>query len=912
MEQILEMLRSMGLEPTRENIRRIARMIPGYEQILEGTRDAADLTTGAARAAADFGGRAIGEMAENPARGYGNYLRGIGSGALSLARFLPGEGRAEQAMMRLAGQIAPDEGSAQGSLGRFAGDMVPDLLGADLPLVPGRMAEAEGGLGKGLELLAVLPFLPGGMGKRGSDFLQKLNREISEATAFDIGNGNGGATFSTRGQNLFGSDNYVVAVRDGDDMVVPARDGGVSDEDLYRFYERFADDLADDANNIGTWRRDATPEEIAELGLEEGDQVVVLDVSRTFPRTEEGRAAAMRLARRNNQDAIFDLNAGEEISARGPTETRTLRHYSDAVENPEVTELDPSFMGQGPASGRETGRNPSGSDRAYEGVHLYDSESRFYDRPEAALRNRPYRDFNVAELNYPTGDAGRIQRLRESGYDTDTPLYHGTTQEYDTPQAKEGEFWATESPFTAQGYAEDAAEGLRGIPQRLFTDEFGYQRAYGHQIRPMYGREIQPTGPEGFSGPLPGGRSGGAWRDPRGVVMTTDPDRHLIGMFDDVEPPPDLMAPPPPRGGTGPFTPPSSPPPPDLNAPVMGAPYVRPTDMTASDRTYGLFDPAAPRLEATGTVDPLYAERAAPRARTRPFFDALRRSRGLRNILDADVVRGLAQLDGRPWYELGGLRQFAEELGDPDLFRRWNIIGSAASAQNSVPNEMSLASIINWANRRGITDYEEAGDAFRRITGSDNLPLISQGHFDAAQTGLERGLLLPSSDGAIHYNAASWKTPSYFQARQGAGNAMATLDTHERRRIWQYVMANRNLRRLALNPETGFTAAQIRNAENTLPIRNLPDYQAVSEIYERGANRFGLPSAAAYQAPRWTGGGVLTGLESNPTRTYQELLADQVLHTARQRGMDTSPAGLRRLLGNVLRGEEMLLPGTLR
>lgn len=136
---------------------------------------------------------------------------------------------------------------------------------------------------------------------------------------------------------------------------------------------------------------------------------------------------------------------------------------------------------------------------------------------------------------------------------------------------------------------------------------------------------------------------------------------------------------------------------------------------------------------------------------------------------------------------------------------------------------------------------------------------------------------------------------------------LATIDTHERRRMWQQVMANENLRRLA---REHLTTAQWQEGlkEGLIPIRNRLDYETLSGIYERGANRFGFPTAAAYQAPRWTGGGVRTGLESNPTRTYQELLADQVRHTAGQRGMDTSPTGLRRLLGSVLRGDDLLLP----
>lgn len=547
MNPILEMLRAMGLEPTRENIRRVARLIPGYEHVLEGTRALGDLAVQGSEALADFAGRAGGELAQDPVRGYGNYVRGIGSGVAGLGRFLPGEGALERTLMGASGQLAPEEGSAQGALGRLVGEMAPDLVGADLPLVPGRMAEAEGAAGKGLELLAVLPFLPGGMGKRGSDFLRKLNRGVSEATAFD---------------------------------------------------------LADDANNT--------------------------------------------------------------------------------------------------------------------------------------------------------------------------------------------------------------------------------------------------------------------------------------------VPPPDLMA------------------------PTMGAPYIRPTGVQASDRTYGIFDPEAPRLEATRPSDPLYAAGATEAGgETRPLYEALVRSQRVQRLFDGDVTRGLLQLDGRPWYETGGLRAAAESEDD---FRRWNVLGSAASMQNSVPSELMLGSLMNWANRRGITDWEEAANAYRRIVGREELPfLISGDHFSKGQFGLENDLLLPTSANSphplgIHYNAPTWKTPSFYQARMGASDAMATIDTHERRRLWQIIQSDPRLRRLARESLTEKQYAKAME-EGLIPIRNQADYAALSQIYEQGAQRFGLPTASAYQAPRWTGGGVLTGLESNPTRTYQELLADQVLTTARAQGMDESPAGLRRLLGSVLRGEQVLWPG---
>lgn len=490
MNPLLEALRAMGLEPTRENIRRIANMIPGYERFADAaiaaSNAAVDVARAGSRAVADFGGRAVGEMAENPARGYGNFVRGMGSGALGLSRFLPGESRAEQALMRLSERIAPEQGSAQGQLGQFAGDLIPDLTGADIPLIPGRMAEAEGGW-KALELAAALPLLPGGMGRRGGEVVQRLNRALSDATA-----ANRGATYSTKGDDLFGSKNFVVAARSGDDMVVRAQpDGGVAPEDLDLFYEEFSEELADESNNVGTWRREAKPGE-EHLANEKGE-VVVLDVARTFPRTREGHRAAWELARTNGQDAIFDLEAGEEIFLKDPNtgapreytpwgqgddEILTFQHYSDAFRGsnpPEV--LSPSFAGQG-RGGRET-------QRKVQAVNLYE-EGR---RPESMFRNTPFREAQIR-----AGDLAR------------------------DPEQVEGFFQRARDELGLAGGPEvsDRAEqlmqeaGFRGWVQRNpGKPGFGFARVFDDvPLRPLHSVDVDPPSPgeSAFRGTVkPGG-----------------------------------------------------------------------------------------------------------------------------------------------------------------------------------------------------------------------------------------------------------------------------------------------------------------------------------------------------------------------------------------------------------------------
>lgn len=142
------------------------------------------------------------------------------------------------------------------------------------------------------------------------------NRAISEATSRNIpGSNTGGATFTLDGEDLLGTPNYAVAVRPGNDLTVPATaDGGVARGDLNRFRERFSDDLTDPDHHVGTWRRDATPVEVAEGLAGPNGQVVDLDVVRAVPKREEGaRWEAIRQGLQNEQKAIFDLENIEEI-----------------------------------------------------------------------------------------------------------------------------------------------------------------------------------------------------------------------------------------------------------------------------------------------------------------------------------------------------------------------------------------------------------------------------------------------------------------------------------------------------------------------------------------------------------------------------------------------------------------------
>jgi hypothetical protein len=124
-----------------------------------GTSNAiSDALMGASRGIAGFTRETAQEALTDPRKAYTDYVRGLIGGTLGLARFMPGETRIERALTGAAERVRPEETSRMSQIGAFAGEIVPDVTGADIPLVPGRMREAETGFGKTLEALALLPF----------------------------------------------------------------------------------------------------------------------------------------------------------------------------------------------------------------------------------------------------------------------------------------------------------------------------------------------------------------------------------------------------------------------------------------------------------------------------------------------------------------------------------------------------------------------------------------------------------------------------------------------------------------------------------------------------------------------------------------------------------------------------------
>lgn len=116
----------------------------------------------------------------------------------------------------------------------------------------------------------------------------------------------GGATLDPdTGESLYGQPRISVAVREGDDKVIPVSDDpGEIAAAMADFREEFAEELSKEGHHMGTWLRrnaDGSPKEL------------VLDVVRTPGNDPDGLSEAVRLGREADQDAVFDLGEGELV-----------------------------------------------------------------------------------------------------------------------------------------------------------------------------------------------------------------------------------------------------------------------------------------------------------------------------------------------------------------------------------------------------------------------------------------------------------------------------------------------------------------------------------------------------------------------------------------------------------------------
>lgn len=210
-------------------------------------------------------------------------------------------------------------------------------------------------------------------------------------------------------------------------------------------------------------------------------------------------------------------------------------------------------------------------------------------------------------------------------------------------------------------------------------------------------------------------------------------------------------------------------------------------------------------------------------------------------------------------------------------------------------------------------------------------------HMDNVQRGFARGLILPKD-----YTTGAWKLPEYESHRLGVGGlnplqsgVFPPLDTHEKTRLWQLALNAKNpdsrLVRDMLRQQyqdkglvyaekgTGGLVPRIRGKkrptgtyEMILPelTSTNDEYRTLGNLYLRGAQKMGLPTAGAFQAARWVGGGLETGLKSAPFGDLTQIIEDMLLYSAQRRGKPTSPQALQKYWKDVSAGKDYLVPFT--
>jgi hypothetical protein len=347
------------------------------------------------------------------------------------------------------------------------------------------------------------------------------------------------------------------------------------------------------------------------------------------------------------------------------------------------------------------------------------------------------------------------------------------------------------------------------------------------------------------------------------------------------------------------------------------------------------FDRAAPKIAGTHPTAP---ELVIPQPRTdrttlSPLVEAIQKDpASMQQHVAGRAANARANPEyTEPWYELGGMKQAFDQLGEgTDLnFRDFNILGAAASANNSVPMENAIVGIANYMRTHPGATVQDALRAFSQTTGyNKGLAIIpdtrgtrpggTPGHIERGLESLPRGLLSPTDP-----FGANWKTPFYYDGRMG-GSAGVPLDAHERMDLMLGVMADPRLRNIATRRPRRTPAQMERGArlstpheaalkladklEGQIPLKNAQDYKSIMEsVYEPVARQQGL-LGNELQAQRWIGGADVTKIDTPVGPSFQQIFEDQMRRTLLHRGEQPTFSNMERLMRQFLRGEDFIIP----
>jgi hypothetical protein len=249
----------------------------------------------------------------------------------------------------------------------------------------------------------------------------------------------------------------------------------------------------------------------------------------------------------------------------------------------------------------------------------------------------------------------------------------------------------------------------------------------------------------------------------------------------------------------------------------------------------------------------------------------------------SDFNKGQGQ-GGMGWYGHKELRDFVDQLGGPFSYQDVTAAGSAGSARTSTHNELTNMSLNLYGKANGLTAEESRAEFLKRFPGTMK-PTYMGMHRDIFDRATERGIVGPNgpTDGAL-------KIPHYDHNRQLGANGVP-IDAHEQTMMSQ-----------AMNGEVSRDDIKEAMAKG-----GGVAYDRMTQPYLRVAKQLGVHPDQV-QASRWLGGGLQTGLKSQPSGDFLQTIEDGLLFTARSRGLDETPKGLRGLFGSILKGQDFFLP----
>lgn len=255
-------------------------------------------------------------------------------------------------------------------------------------------------------------------------------------------------------------------------------------------------------------------------------------------------------------------------------------------------------------------------------------------------------------------------------------------------------------------------------------------------------------------------------------------------------------------------------------------------------------------------------------------------SKKVREQMERQVQLGLP-LGGRGFYNLEPVKASFGDIksGLLNSFEDFNAASTAGSIQSPLPLELSNANLMLYAKANNIS-YGEAKAEMARRYPDFAAPWLSKTHTQQFDNYLKSGVIDPASP-----TSGGRKLPSYGRTKLGESAPTSTpvFDTHESKALLYPLGLDNYVQNL--------TGAQ---------------YETVGDFYRNMAKRLDL-RVDQVQAGRWFGGGPLTGLKS-PRGDYPQQVEDMLKFTAQQTGKDDSPAGLRKLWGDVTQGRDFLKP----